>query len=92
LFEALFGLFRYKWEQPRNKMTKGFLLAEEIGTALVVLLVYLSQNVVAVAYLVTLVLFLWYISLALDLADFYLQSKNLKKTRSWLPCLDEKPK
>ena len=90
LFEAVFALFRYRWEQPRNKITKGMLLAESIGTALVLILVYLSTSAVAVAYLVTLALFFWYISLTLDLGDLYFQSRNLKRTRSWLSCFDEK--
>lgn len=44
----------------------------------------------AVAFLLTLVVYLWYLTFVIDLVDIYLISKNKVLKNSWLPCLEER--
>ena len=46
-------------------------------------------EVIAVAFLVSLTLYLWYISLTVDLVDVFLMTKNMVRSGSWFPCLSE---
>ena len=82
--------FRWKYERPENKKAKCILLTEEIGVILCLLILYLSTNVIAVTYIVTLFIYLWYLTLVVDLVDLYLIKNNMVMNHSWLPCLEEK--
>lgn len=52
-------------------------------------ILYLSTNVIATTYLLTPMIYLWYLALVVDLVDIYLASKNKILDSSWLPCLSD---
>lgn len=52
-------------------------------------ILYLSDNVIVVTYLITPMVYLWYLALVVDLVDIYLASKNKILAHSWLPCLSD---
>lgn len=53
------------------------------------LILYTVKSAFAVASLITLVVYLWYLTFVIDLVDIYLISKNLVMKNSWLPCFEE---
>lgn len=65
------------------------MIAEELAIIFGLLILYLVTEVIAVAFLVSLIIYLWYISLTVDLVDVFLANKNMIRGGSWFPCLSQ---
>jgi hypothetical protein len=52
------------------------------------LILYLVTQAFAVAFIITLIVYVWYLSFVVDLVDLYLISKNKVLTASWFPCMN----
>ena len=53
------------------------------------LILYFATQVIAVAFLVSIIIYIWWVSLAVDLVDVYLMTKNMVRSTSWFPCLKD---
>ena len=53
------------------------------------IVLYFATQVIVVAFLVSLIIYIWSVSLAVDLVDAYLITKNMVRSTSWFPCLSD---
>jgi hypothetical protein len=65
------------------------MLAEEMFIILAFIFLYFVVQALAIAIIVTLFVYMWYISLVVDLVDVYFLTKNKVINVQWLPCFSE---
>ena len=71
---------------------KVYMILEQIGIVLGLFLLYYVTDVIAVSFMISLILYLWYVSLTVDLVDVYLMTKNIVRNSSWFPCFSDSVK
>lgn len=89
-FQIGFTVFRWLWEKPASKKDKCYMLTEQAGIIFGFMLLYLSDSVIPVSYLITLFVYVWFLTLVVDLVDIYLLAKNKLLQRTWLSCFQER--
>lgn len=51
-------------------------------------ILYLVTHSFAVAFIITFIVYAWYLTFVVDLVDLYLITKNKVLLSSWIPCLN----
>ena len=62
---------------------------EEAVIILGIVILYLTTNVIVVAFLISVFVYLWFLVLMVDLVDSYLITKNKLRIKAWLGCFED---